>query len=216
MARQGSLADIEEADLARRRKQVSLAGPGYEGTRELVCETVPHPRLAGEVQAVVRNARHDPVEQLYHQRDRSGRRLIGEGERRAGLEIRAMVEALGLDAVRSMALNERVDGGARHYEIGGRRHDAGRRIRALAWALGRDQFDIVVRVAGYGETITLVACDYEDGGDGRANGACSKGTRDAVGWLFRRALRNAAEHLGYGPAHGPARGRMVSWAGEGE
>ena len=211
-----------EAERAARRERervearaVRKAGgdqPGYDGRRSLVTDNVVSPFDPSSRQTVVRNARHDPVEQLYQQRDRKGRRLIDEPERLAGIEIRRMVEALGLDAVRAIVLGERVDGGGKYYDIGARRYEAGKRIAALRRDMGRLQFEVLVRIAGYGETVTLVAVDFERDDGMRVNGACDQQTRKSIGWLFRESLVEAAMVLGYRP-----RGvhRMTAWAAPG-
>ena len=193
--------------MARRRKQVSLAGPGYEGTRRIVDDMADDPYGGDLPIRVNRNARHDPVEQLYHQ-TRNGKRLIGEAERAAGHEIRRLVEAAGLDAVRAILYEAiRVDGGRRGADITDYRLEAADRLRWLRMRLGDETFGLVVSVAGYGETISTAAIRFEDDVAARANGACARGTREHVGWLFRRALKNAADAL-YGRAEGPDQGRI--------
>lgn len=220
MAKRGQVASGDNAirramDPARREAtrtaeaKVKAAGPGYGGRRLLVEDDVDDPYGVHERIKVVRNAGHDPIEQLYHQKRRDGTRMIGQGERQAGHEVRRLVEASGLNAVRAILYEAiRVDGGGRQEDLPASRIDAGFRLRRLATRLGPDQFEILVRVAGYGETITLVARDFEDDPDGAINGGCSARTRDRVGWALRRALRNAADNLGYGKAVGPSRGRI--------
>lgn len=205
------------ARLARADRALRRAEPGCDGRRALTADSVQSPYDPTWRETVMRNVRHDPVEQLYQQRDRKGRRLIDEPERLAGIEIRRMVEALGLDAVRAIELGERVDGGGRYYDIGARRYEAGKRAWDLRLALGKDTYDLLVRVAGFGEGITLVAMDYAraDGEEeeGAINGACSARMRDRVGYMFRRALRAAAVHFGYRPR--PRSGRIVGFAVDG-
>lgn len=204
--------DAARARLAKADKALRRAEPGYDGRRALMPDSVVDPYDRNRRESVVRNARHDPVEQLYQQRDRKGRRLIDEPERLAGIEIRRMVEALGLDAVRAIELGERVDGGGKYYDIGARRYEAGKRIAALRRDMGRLQFEVLVRIAGYGETVTLVAVDFERDDGMRVNGACDQQTRKSIGWLFRESLVEAAMVLGYRP-----RGvhRMTAWAAPG-
>jgi len=203
------------------KRPVTLAGPGYEGKRELVAEIVESPYGAGlpdghamRREKVVRNARHDPIEQLYNQRDRKGRRLIGEGERAAGARVRQLVEALGLDAVRSVVLDG-TGGGGQRLEIADHRIDAGRRMAQLRAHLGADMTALLVRVAGYGETITVCAADFDEDPEGASNGACSKTARDRTGFMLRLALERAADFFGYGAAQGPQRKGILAWLGEG-
>ncbi len=212
--------DARRARARKAARALRKAGgdqPGYDGRRALMADSVVSPFDGLRRESVVRNARHDPVEHLYQQRDRKGRRLIDEPERMAGIEIRRMVEALGLDAIRAIAMDERVDGGGRYYDIGARRYEAGQRAEALRKALGDESYKLLVRVAGFGEGIVLVAIDYEreDGDDdeGAINGACSARMRDRVGYMFRRALRAAAVHFGYRPA--PRASRIVGFAVDG-
>ena len=204
----------------KRRKPVTLAGAGYEGGRKLVKEVVENPYHAAQAdenryETVTRNARHDPVEQLFHRKDKSGRRLIGPGEREAGRRIRELVEALGLDAVKSIAFDGTGGGGGARCELADHRIDAGRRMRALRSYLGADMTALVVRVAGYGEAIAVCARDLDEDPQGAINGGCSSAARDRAGFMFRLALRRAASFFGYGDAHGPARGGLTSWMGEG-
>ena len=203
------------------KRPVTLAGPGFDGKRELVVEVVESPYGADlpdghamRREKVVRNARHDPIEQLYNQRDRKGRRLIGEGERAAGARVRQLVEALGLDAVRSAILDGGGGGGPR-IEIADHRIDAGRRMAELRAHLGADMTALLVRVAGYGETITVCAADFDEDPEGARNGACSKTARDRTGFMLRLALERAADFFGYGAAQGPQRKGMLAWLGEG-
>lgn len=199
--------------LARADRALRRAEPGCDGRRALIADSVQSPYDPARRDTVMRNVRHDPVEQLYQQRDRKGRRLIDEPERLAGIEIRRMVEALGLDAVRTIELGERVDGGGRYYDIGARRYEAGKRVRKLRRLLGRRAFDVLMRVVGYGETITIVAADYERDDEARANGACAQKTREHIGWLFRESLVEAATALGYRPM--PRRGGIVGFRADG-
>jgi len=196
----------------RRKKAASRPGVGYEGQRKLVRETVDNPFHASQGDAhrfetVTRNVLHDPIEHMY------SRGTIGDAQRAAGMRVRELVEALGLDAVRSLVLDGAGCGGLR-CEIADHRLDAGRKMRALRDALGADMTDLLVRVAGYGVPITVVAADYDEDPAGAANGACSKSARNGVGFMLRRALTLAAEHFGYRTRAPGPRG-LSSWMGEG-
>ena len=202
---------------ARRKKPVTSAGAGFEGRRELVTERVEEPSaVVAEVTrkrfvTVTRNVRHDPIEQLYHQRNRKGRRLISAGEREAGMRVRQLVEALGLDAIKTIMLDGTGGGGAR-CEIADHRLAAGQTMARLRGFLGVAMTALLVRVAGYGETITMCAADFDEDPDGAINGACSKGAREGTGFMLRQALAGAAEFFGTGDtAKGGARGRSVAW-----
>jgi hypothetical protein len=204
----------------KRRKPAPAPEAGFEGGRHLVKEVVESPYHAVQAdehryETVTRNARHDPVEQLFHRKDKHGRRLIGPGEREAGRRIRELVEALGLDAVKSIAFDGTGGGGRARCELADHRIDAGRRMQALRAYLGADMTALVVRVAGYGETIAVCARDLDEDPEGAINGACSSAARDRAGFMFRLALRRAASFFGYGDARGPAYGSVTSWMGEG-
>ncbi|MEW5422668.1 hypothetical protein [Amorphus sp. 3PC139-8] len=196
------------------------SGPGYEGRRDLVTETVESP-YAGELspehpmrfEPVTRNARHDPIEQLFHQRRKDGGRLIGQGEREAGREVRRLVEALGLDAVKSIVMDGGGRGGVR-VEIADHRIDAGRKLQRLRAFLGADMTALLVRVAGYGETISICAKDFEEELV-LGSGICSSRARDRTGFMLRLALERAADFFGYGAARGGHGRGVVSWMGEG-
>ncbi|QPC45047.1 hypothetical protein HW532_21520 [Kaustia mangrovi] len=193
---------------AKAKRAVTLAGPGYDGRRELVSDEVEDPYFPGRRERVTRNARHDPIEHLYH------KGKIGQAEREAGRRVRELVEALGLDAVRAIVLDG-ARGGGQRTEFADRRIDAGRRMLALRLDLGRRMTELLVRIAGYGETVTSVAIGEETDRAGRANGACSDALRKNVGYLFRAALQDAAEHFGYAgtPNGRPASGLV--WREEG-
>lgn len=197
------------ADRRRAEAAKVQAGPGFEGMRELVEDDVEDPYGLFDRIRVTRNARHDPIEQLWNQRRRDGSRVIAMGERLAGQKVRALVEAAGLDSVKAV-LYERVpvDGGGRRDGLADSRIDAADRLLKLARFIGRDQFILLVNVAGYGQTITLAAADLEDDPDGAVNGGCSARAKDRAGWMLRRALSNAADMFGYGAARGPERGSM--------
>lgn len=177
---------------ARRKGKAARRAPepGYDGRRELVSDDVHDPDNDGRQKAVVRNARHDPIEHLYH------KGLIGNAEREAGRRVREMVEALGLDAVRAIVLDGTV-GGSLRAEFPQRRIDAGRAMLALRRDVGSDYAAVLVRIAGYGETVTAVAVDLEEDERGHRNGACSDFARKFAGRFFRQALEAAARHFGY-------------------
>ena len=207
---------------ARRRAKGKVAAPrhkpGFEGRRELVEVSLVNPYAVREtplalgeepqptLERVTVNARHDAIEHMF------SKGVIDWPEREAARHIRSLVETMGLAAMRTMMADmDRVDGGGARQSITDAQLQAGRELARLARALGEVWFGIVVRVAGYGETVTMVAIDHERDEAGRANGACSRATRDHVGWSVREGLSLAAARLGYRGA--PIRGGAVRvWA----
>lgn len=199
---------------ARRRPPARQGEPGFDGGRRLVAEHVENPYRPGTYEKATRNARHDPIEQLYAQRDRRGRPIISGLERDAATKVREIVETLGLDAVKAIVMEPKVAASSKWRDLPAHLIDAGRRMAALRRALGPDMTAVLVRVAGYGETVTLVAIDYEESEEAKANGGCGKGTREGVGWLLRLALRRAVDHFFGGTATGaPSRG-VTAWLAE--
>lgn len=207
---------LEEAMLAKgkgEKRQGRRAGgqPGYDGQREVVSQRVDDPWRPGEREVVQRNVLHDPIEHLY------AKGVIGEAQRKAAYEVRRLVEALGLSDAKGVVMDAiRVDGGAARPDVAAHKIDAGHKLRRLVKAMGAEQAAVVIRVAGYGQTLTVIGADFEDGA-GRANGGCGLRTRDYMSRLLRSGLMAAAVFLGFASdrerqAH---YGPLVGWLGEG-
>lgn len=201
----------------KKAKPVSLA-PGYEGKRQLVEDQVQQPfgRL-GATEPVMRNARHDPIEQLFHQTGRNGKKLIDQAQYHAAVRIRMLVETIGLGKLRSMALDmERVDGGAVARDIGIQEIEAASLLKKLRLVVGWRPYMVLIRVAGYGESISDVAVDFEREPVTKAGKAANKPTRDGVGSLLRDALTDAAIFLGFQSDTSNDRGwrKLAQWRAE--
>lgn len=208
---------------AKKVKPVSLA-PGYDGQRQLVSETIVSPYARSVVlepgetprpqtETVRRNARHDPIEQLYHQRGPKGERILQWHQREAAMRVRQLTETLGLSALRAMNLeNERVDGGGVLEGVTAAQIAAARAIKGLQGKLGEDYYAVVLRVAGFGEAVSIVARDFEEV-EGVGGAGFTLRTRDFVSKVLRRSLDLTAVFFGLAVDEGRLRRRRLGvWA----
>lgn len=177
----------------KRRRRAETGGPGYDGTRDLRVVAVEDPLEPGGIARPLRNVGHDPIEMLRHKH-----KVLGDAEYRAAHRIRRLFEALGAAGVRTVNLTAvRVDTSGPTTDIREATLRAAHELALLRAELGRDDFNAVARVAGYGEALTVVAVDFESSVTARANGACDRRTVDAVSRRLRDGLARAAIMWGY-------------------
>lgn len=188
---------------ARAKARLALA-PGYDGQREHGAVFVQDP-YSGLSELKTVNTRHDPITQM------KARGRLKPAEEAAALKVAALVQALGLAGARAIDPSEPfVDRSGRSDPISDRMVRAGAELAALVDAIGADHAALVIRTAGYGETVTRVAIDWEADDARRVNGACSQATRTTVADTLIAALGAAAIHFGFlPPAVDAARRRRI-------
>lgn len=102
----------------------------------------------------VKNLRESAIETLF------ARGKLDEAQKKAGDRFRATWEAAGGAGAGAMDYAQmRVDGGGARDPISERQVDASKALRACRDLLGRRNYDLVVRVAGQGLSLSDISSD---------------------------------------------------------
>ncbi|WP_316859949.1 hypothetical protein [uncultured Cohaesibacter sp.] len=187
------MVDRAASEKVRRKTQAAPKTAGVMASeQDLISDLVENPYCKGSMEPVLKRVA-DPIEKLFSRGD------LDDAQHKAAHIVRRAVEGMGVCIGSIDPERVRVDcSGSGDMTM--RMLTAAKTLKqveeAVCLELGRNGFNIVRRIAGYGEGVSAVAMDYACKVDDLKNGGVSRGARTYVNRCLFMGLNAVAESFG--------------------